>query len=33
MWPEKLAYIANHIGKLFAHQNYDQAMASIAATH
>jgi formate dehydrogenase subunit delta len=30
MSPEKLAYMANQIGKFFAHQKHDQAVASIA---
>jgi formate dehydrogenase subunit delta len=30
MSPEKLAYMANQIGKFFAHQQEDQAVASIA---
>jgi formate dehydrogenase subunit delta len=29
MSPEKLAYMANQIGKFFAHQKPDQAVASI----
>jgi formate dehydrogenase subunit delta len=29
MSPEKLAYMANQIGKFFAHQPHDQAVASI----
>jgi formate dehydrogenase subunit delta len=29
MSPEKLAYMANQIGKFFAHQSHDQAVASI----
>jgi hypothetical protein len=28
--PEKLAYMANQIGKFFAQQKHDQAVASIA---
>jgi formate dehydrogenase subunit delta len=32
MSPEKLAYMANQIGKFFAHQKHDQAVESIA-TH
>ena len=32
MSPEKLAYMANQIGKFFAHQKHDQAVDSIA-TH
>lgn len=32
MSPEKLAYMANQIGKFFAHQTHDQAVDSIA-TH
>ena len=32
MSPEKLAYMANQIGKFFAHQKHDLAVASIA-TH
>jgi len=32
MSPEKLAYMANQIGKFFAHQKHEQAVASIA-TH
>jgi formate dehydrogenase subunit delta len=31
MSPEKLAYMANQIGKFFAHQKPDQAVVSIAA--
>ncbi|HEY3846109.1 MAG TPA: formate dehydrogenase subunit delta [Acetobacteraceae bacterium] len=27
---EKLAYMANQIGKFFAHQKHDQAVASVA---
>jgi formate dehydrogenase subunit delta len=30
MSPEKLAYMANQIGRFFAHQKHDQAIASIA---
>jgi formate dehydrogenase subunit delta len=30
MSPDKLAYMANQIGKYFAHQKHDQAVASIA---
>jgi formate dehydrogenase subunit delta len=30
MSPEKLAYMANQIGKFFAHQPHDKAVASIA---
>jgi formate dehydrogenase subunit delta len=30
MSPEKLAYMANQIGKFFAHEKHDQAVASIA---
>jgi formate dehydrogenase subunit delta len=30
MSPEKLAYMANQIGRYFAHQKHDQAVASIA---
>ena len=30
MSPEKLAYMANQIGKFFAHQKRDQAVAAIA---
>ena len=30
MSPDKLAYMANQIGKFFAHQQHDQAVASIA---
>jgi formate dehydrogenase subunit delta len=29
MSPEKLAYMANQIGKFFAHQKHDRAVASI----
>jgi formate dehydrogenase subunit delta len=29
MSPDKLAYMANQIGKFFAHQKHDQAVASI----
>jgi formate dehydrogenase subunit delta len=29
MSPEKLAYMANQIGKFFAHQKHEQAVASI----
>jgi formate dehydrogenase subunit delta len=29
MSPEKLAYMANQIGKFFAHQKHDQAVAAI----
>ena len=32
MSPEKLAYMANQIGKFFAHQKHDQAVESVA-TH
>jgi formate dehydrogenase subunit delta len=32
MSPEKLAYMANQIGKFFAHQKQEQAVAAIA-TH
>ena len=32
MSPEKLAYMANQIGKFFAHQKHDQAVESMA-TH
>lgn len=31
MSPEKLAYMANQIGRFFAHQPHDAAVASIAA--
>jgi formate dehydrogenase subunit delta len=31
MSPDKLAYMANQIGKFFAHQKQDQAVASITA--
>jgi len=31
MSPEKLAYMANQIGKFFAHQKHEQAVESIAA--
>ena len=30
MSPDKLAYMANQIGKFFAHQKHEQAVASIA---
>lgn len=30
MSPDKLAYMANQIGKFFSHQKHDQAVASIA---
>ena len=30
MSPDKLAYMANQIGKFFAHQGHDKAVASIA---
>jgi formate dehydrogenase subunit delta len=30
MSPDKLAYMANQIGKFFAHQKHDQAVAAIA---
>jgi len=30
MSPDKLVYMANQIGKFFAHQKHDQAVASIA---
>ena len=30
MSPEKLAYMANQIGKFFAHQKHDQTVAAIA---
>jgi formate dehydrogenase subunit delta len=30
MSPEKLAYMANQIGRFFAHQKHDLAVASIA---
>jgi formate dehydrogenase subunit delta len=30
MSPEKLAYMANQIGKFFAHEKHDQAVESIA---
>jgi formate dehydrogenase subunit delta len=30
MSPEKLAYMANQIGKFFAHQKHDKAVAAIA---
>ncbi len=30
MSPDKLAYMANQIGKFFAHQPHDKAVASIA---
>jgi formate dehydrogenase subunit delta len=30
MSPEKLAYMANQIGRFFAHQKHDQAVESIA---
>ncbi len=30
MSPERLAYMANQIGRFFAHQKQDQAVASIA---
>ncbi len=29
MSPDKLAYMANQIGKFFAHQKHDEAVASI----
>ena len=29
MSPDKLAYMANQIGKFFAHQKHEQAVASI----
>jgi formate dehydrogenase subunit delta len=29
MSPDKLAYMANQIGKFFSHQKHDQAVASI----
>ena len=29
MSPDKLAYMANQIGRFFAHQKHDQAVASI----
>jgi formate dehydrogenase subunit delta len=29
MSPDKLAYMANQIGKFFAHQKHDRAVASI----
>ena len=32
MSPDKLAYMANQIGKFFAHQKHDQAVESIT-TH
>ena len=32
MSPEKLAYMANQIGRFFAHQKHEQAVESIA-TH
>jgi formate dehydrogenase subunit delta len=31
MSPEKLAYMANQIGRFFVHQKHDQAVASIAS--
>lgn len=30
MSPDKLAYMANQIGRFFSHQKHDQAVASIA---
>jgi formate dehydrogenase subunit delta len=30
MSPDKLAYMANQIGKFFAHQKHEQAVASVA---
>jgi formate dehydrogenase subunit delta len=30
MSPDKLAYMANQIGRFFAHQPYDKAVAAIA---
>jgi formate dehydrogenase subunit delta len=30
MSPEKLAYMANQIGKFFAHQPHDKAVAAVA---
>ena len=30
MSPDKLAYMANQIGKFFAHQKHDKAVAAIA---
>ena len=30
MSPDKLAYMANQIGKFFAHQKHEQAVASIS---
>jgi formate dehydrogenase subunit delta len=30
MSPDKLAYMANQIGKFFAHQEHDKAVAAIA---
>lgn len=30
MSPDKLAYMANQIGKFFAHQGHDRAVAAIA---
>ncbi len=30
MSPDKLAYMANQIGKFFAHQKHDRAVAAIA---
>jgi len=30
MSPDKLAYMANQIGKFFSHQKHDQAVAAIA---
>jgi formate dehydrogenase subunit delta len=30
MSPDKLAYMANQIGRFFSHQRHDQAVASIA---
>ncbi|HME22017.1 MAG TPA: formate dehydrogenase subunit delta [Acetobacteraceae bacterium] len=30
MSPDKLAYMANQIGKFFAHQKHDEAVAAIA---
>ena len=31
MSPDKLAYMANQIGRFFAHQPHDQAVASVEA--
>jgi formate dehydrogenase subunit delta len=31
MSPDKLAYMANQIGRFFAHQPHDKAVAAIAA--